>query len=272
MSAYSGFNKLSANTYIHQPPNTSTSTSISTSTSPKSIIILCTWMAAQPKLISRYADRLILDFPESIILLITTSVGEFINLPSETWSHRLDPLVEVLLSYPEAPLCGCVYSNGGVHALNQLAGAYQSRTGSALPVEKLVIDSAPGSPQIGVSHRAMILSLQPPLYAYHLASLLLWIYLGTYWTYMVLFGVENPIQVVRDRLNDTNLLKVGGERVYIYSKTDQLVPWDSVESSAKEAKEKGWGVGLEMFQGSKHVAHAVVNKERYWKIVSDTLR
>lgn len=267
MSAYLNFNKLSANTYIHQP-------STSNDTSPKSIIILCTWMAAQPKLISRYADHLISDFPQSIILLITTSVGEFINLPSETWSQRLDPLVEVLLSYPEVPLRGCVYSNGGVHALNQLAGAYQSRTGSTLPIERLVIDSAPGSPEIGVSHRAMILSLQPPSYAYHLASVILWIYLGMYWTYKTLFGVENPIQVVRDRLNDTRLYKVGEdeERVYIYSKTDQLVPWDSVESSANEAEKKGWEIKLEMFQGSKHVAHAVVDKERYWKTVSDTLR
>jgi hypothetical protein len=229
-------------------------------------------MAAQPKLISRYADRLISEFPESVILLITTSVTEFLNLSESKWSDRLSPVIEVILANPELPLKGCVYSNGGVHALNNLARTYHARTGQALMIEKLVVDSAPGSPQIGVSHRAMILSLHPPSYAYHLLSTLLWIYLGLYWVYMTIFNVENPIQRVRDRLNDTRLFKAEGERVYIYSRADQLVPWKWVETSAENATGKGWRVRLEEFKGSKHVAHAVVDKERYWKIVSDTLQ
>lgn len=229
-------------------------------------------MAAQPKLISRYADRLISELPESVILLITTSVNEFLNLSESKWSDGLSPVVEVILAHPEVPLRGCVYSNGGVHALNNLARTYHARTSHALMIGKLVVDSAPGSPQIGVSHRAMILSLHPPPYAYHLLSTILWIYLGLYWVYMTIFNVENPIQRVRDRLNDIRLFKAEGERVYIYSRADQLVPWEWVETSAENAKGEGWKVRLEEFKGSKHVAHAVVDKERYWKIVSDTLQ
>ena len=228
-------------------------------------------MAAHPKHITRYADRLVLDHPESIVVLITTSVREFITLGESRWSERLDPIIELLLAHPSVPLRGCIYSNGGACALNNLARAYRARTGIPLEVKGLVLDSTPGSPELRIGHRAIMLSLQPPYWAYHITHFILWIYLGLYWLYMALPGTENPVEVVRDRLNDTRLFQPRGGRVYVYSKADQLVPWDWVESSAKEAEQKGWEVRLEEFKGSKHVAHAVVDKERYWKIVQDTL-
>lgn len=89
---------------------------------------------------------------------------------------------------------------------------------------------------------------------------------------MAVFRVENPIEGVRARMNDSRLFERGKERVYIYSKADKLVDWEWVEASARDAEKQRWGIRLEEFRGSKHVAHAVGDKERYWKIVSDTLQ
>lgn len=262
--AYTNFDRLTPNVHLHTPAHSSAN-----GNGP--IIVLCTWMAAHPKLVSRYADRFVADLPDSIIILITSSVVDFINLSISGWAERVGPAVDVLLAHPERAVHGAIYSNGGANALIQLAQAYRTKTHTPLGIGKLIIDSAPGSPEIGVSHRAMMLSTNPPKLIWGLASVLMWIYLVLYWIYMALSGVENPIEGVRQRLNDTALLKEGGERVYVYSKTDQLVPWEWVEASARQAAQRGWQTRLEEFKGSKHVAHAVVDKERYWKLIGNSL-
>lgn len=274
MATYANFDRLSPNVYLHEPPSTDTTTPApaNTGSSTTPIILLCTWMSAQPRLVSRYADRFITDFPHSTVVLVTANLSDMIHLSEQKWSERVSPLIDLLASRRGSPVHACIYSNGGSSTLIQIALAYRARTkGSTLPIKELIIDSAPGSPEITVSHRATLLSISPPTFAYHLAWVLVWVYLAICWTYMGVFGVENPIEVIRQQLNDPKLFEPKTERVYIYSQTDQMVPYDWVESSAAQAKQRGWSVRMEEFKGSKHVAHAVVDKERYWQTVKDTL-
>lgn len=174
--------------------------------------------------------------------------------------------MDLLLAQPDSLVYGVAYSNGGLQSLIQLALAYRTKTGQALQLKSNVLDSAPGSPEITVAHRAMMLSFNLPSLAYYPASILLWLYLALTWIYMLVSGAMNPIDAVRDRINDTTLFKPG-KRVYIYSKEDQMVPWTWVEANASLAGRRGWAVEKEMFKGSKHVAHAMLDKERYWDII-----
>jgi hypothetical protein len=40
-----------------------------------------------------------------------------------------------------------------------------------------------------------------------------------------------------------------------------------VLANARLAEKRGWAVEQEEFKGSKHVAHAVVDRDRYWSII-----
>jgi pimeloyl-ACP methyl ester carboxylesterase len=58
-------------------------------------------------------------------------------------------------------------------------------------------------------------------------------------------------------------------RLYMYSPTDLLIPYQNVEAHAMAAKASGIEVRLEKFEGTSHVAHirGAENQKRYWDAV-----
>ena len=77
---------------------------------------------------------------------------------------------------------------------------------------------------------------------------------------------------LRRDLNDPSLFSKAAPRLYIYSKTDQMVDYKDVQSHAAEAKGKGWSVRTDMFEGSKHVGHLMVDGDRYWEDVKSVVQ
>lgn len=53
-------------------------------------------------------------------------------------------------------------------------------------------------------------------------------------------------------------------RLYVYSASDKIVPFDLIEAHIDEAKGKGLDVAIEKFETSAHVSHARKDPERYW--------
>lgn len=108
---------------------------------------------------------------------------------------------------------------------------------------------------------------------------MLWTFLHLWGLVLTITGDIDPITKIGNDLNDTSLWEVddvkkgkkGCKRVYVFSETDSIVPHDAVRLRSREAREKGWDVVLEEFRGSRHVAHALSDKERYWKIVKDVM-
>ena len=68
-------------------------------------------------------------------------------------------------------------------------------------------------------------------------------------------------------LNDSSLFPAPTTRLYLYSKGDDLVLWQDVESHAAVAKQKGYDVRTELFDGSQHVGHVMLDRDRYWNTV-----
>lgn len=258
MAIYENFQELASLVHLYTPSE------IVPDDSP--IIILCTWVGASPKMIGAYTKAYIKNVPTATIILITSSINSVMNLPVAKWAKEVDPVIDIIIAHRSKPIYACAYSNGGLQSLVQLAQAYRARTKSTIDIKATVLDSAPGSPEITVAHRAALLSANPPTIAYYPVSILIWLYLGGYWTVMTLRGVENPMADARTKINDTDLFRPG-QRVYIYCKEDQLVPWEWVETNAESAEQKGWEVRKELFADSNHVAHALTDKERYWQIV-----
>lgn len=70
----------------------------------------------------------------------------------------------------------------------------------------------------------------------------------------------------RQAINDKRVVGEG-RRLYVYSKEDDMVDWNAVEDHGREAEERGFGVQLEMFEGSGHAAHMLKDGTRYWASV-----
>lgn len=92
-----------------------------------------------------------------------------------------------------------------------------------------------------------------------------------------IFGSENAIVKTRRVLNDPSgaLLRAEIPRRYLYSQTDTMVPWKDVVSHAAEARKNlkaDGNANIECieFERSGHVAHMMVDKERYWRVIRET--
>ncbi|KAL9102539.1 MAG: hypothetical protein Q9163_002318 [Psora crenata] len=69
-------------------------------------------------------------------------------------------------------------------------------------------------------------------------------------------------------LNDPALLSLDALKVYFYSKEDRLVQWQDIERHVATARERGWEVKSELFEGTPHFKHAKgAGEERYWGLV-----
>lgn len=87
------------------------------------------------------------------------------------------------------------------------------------------------------------------------------------WLQRHVVGTENVITRVRRELNDPLFFPTEARRVYIYSKTDDMVDWETVEEHAIGAEEDGCQVERERFNSSKHVGHMMEDSKRYWTAV-----
>lgn len=79
---------------------------------------------------------------------------------------------------------------------------------------------------------------------------------------------------LRETLHTTNTLALPSSptpncapRLYVYSVSDRIVPFDLIEAHIDEATGKGLDVAVEKFETSAHVSHARKNPERYWGAV-----
>ena len=238
---YPGFERLSPIVYLKD------AATYSNDASP-CLIILCVWMGASSRLVAKYTSQYIELFPDSSILLLTTTPQTMFLISTANHHRLLTPAVEVLQRYPDQSFTAAIYSNGGVSSLTSLAKVYLQTTGRALPVQNMLIDSAPGDPtDLASGQKAMFISLPPVLRRNpqgRLFSGIIWL-LFYLWAMIIHLGIAlNPILTFRTALNDSNLLASGGKRTYVYSKEDEMVSWGAVESSAKDAEGKGWIVGL----------------------------
>ncbi|WEW56388.1 hypothetical protein PRK78_001831 [Emydomyces testavorans] len=245
-------------------------------------IMLFFWMNAAHRTAAKYASEYSHLAPNARIISIFTSALDFFIRTSDTAQRRrIGPVLDAILSTEgigdgndgdRGRLYIHVFSNGGSITLNRVAAAYRDLTGKPLPVNALLIDSAPGKTSLAGAVRALSYSFpafflwRVMVFAFVWAWLLSSAFLGT------LLRRKHPAHRLREELNDPGLISVGAERCYVYSKEDDLISWEHVEEHAGQARMKGWKVSREMFAGSPHVGHMRTDPQRYWKIVARLLK
>lgn len=281
------FHKLGEQIFYDKPESNTTRKS-----EDPDIIVLFTWLYALPKHISKYTSQYRKLYPSVPILLLKQDGPDMIWRPHLFQMENLQTAVDVIQSLQKSQgklsVLAHAWSNGGCYTATQFAEAYalygpravnQEAKPPALPLSALIIDSAPS----GVSMRSGFVALSQGLPASWPGPLKLFCG-GFIWSTMSasalignLFGVEGTITGMRRKLNEPDgpFIHGGIPRMYIYSDTDELIPWRDVEEHAEQAQRAlkntvAGGVPIvrkEKFEGSKHVSHAVVDPERYWRIV-----
>ena len=240
---------------------------------PTVTIVVLFWMGASTRNAAKYLAEYVRMAPQARIIFILTSPTQiFLHMSKRSWRTRIIVAEAIRSSVSRnIPLYFHTFSNGGAFTLESLASYYRHKEGKPLPAKALLIDSAPGHTSVSRAHKALSYSF-PKFFVFRiLSSILTWAGLLLARLYGKLRGIKPPSQRAVEALNDTSLIDIGAKKCYLYSETDELIPWKDVEEHAAEAKQRGWEVSWEKFIGSAHVSHMRTDPKRYWEIVSKYL-
>ena len=191
-----------------------------------------------------------------------------------TQQTHLLPCIAILQEHTKTPQYSIllhIFSNSGAHTACQLAHAYRSQAGTALPLGAMILDSAPATGKFRTMSQGFTAGLPSTTMIGKLLSLVVYGLIGAIILKETILGEENFVEKLRRDLNDAEVLTAKRGRLYIYSREDKVVDWVDVESHARDAEEQAGGkegVRLERWVGSSHVAHRGKDSKRYWDVIT----
>ena len=232
------------------------------------IILLFTWAAAHPRNIANYIASYSMYFPSAQIFSFTTSFTDVLHYsPASKRKQLAHAVEEIRQASPTTRISVHLFSNGGAFKMTQFASLYRDITGKVLPIQAMILDSAPGKALYWKTIAAINYGLPKKWHLRWPLSLLAHLLVIYFVLIAKLPGRVDRIKHIRRDTNNPRLVDVRARRCYIYSKTDDLVGWRDVEDHADDAEARGWNVRKEEFKGSRHVAHVTIHEERYWRTV-----
>ncbi|KAI9758707.1 MAG: hypothetical protein M4579_002882 [Chaenotheca gracillima] len=265
--------RLSANVYLQESKSEGIGNSIKhgpSKAAPPNTILLFTWMDAPKRPIAKYVAGYAAHYPSSRIILVTSEQADFMYRTEATQRKRLEPVINAVQADNEARVLVHLFSNGGGAQTCRVAALYRKTTGKLLPFQGLILDSAPGGRDYMSGVRAFSQALPKQFFLRLIGLVAIHLTIVSAFVIGVVFRKESPIARIARNLNDAKLMDPRASRSYIYSESDELVPWQEVEQHSIEAEQKGWIVRREKFQGSTHVGHLRVDERRYWSVVEET--
>ncbi|EFW98914.1 duf829 domain containing protein [Grosmannia clavigera kw1407] len=295
--------KLSDIVHLYRPPVAASSIT----TGAPALVIVCSWMDAQPlhiaKYLAPYRDGLVFPGanPPTLLLIrsnralvFTRARGAAAVKPAVSVVQGFLPELQQSQSEDQPPrLLVHLFSNGGGIMLNHLYNALAAGGDVYLPRHVTIFDSCPGHFRYNVAVGTMTVGLWRRPLLVRLATLsVVHTLVSAFWLRTKLWtlairlsrwprsgGSNNePNQIAetvlddawipQNRKNGPNRNEVS--RVYLYSIEDQLVSAEDVEEHAAEARAQGFTVTrMVLFPESGHVTHARTDPERYWRAVQE---
>lgn len=282
------FTRLSNQVYVQEAlPSTSSATS---STDPTTVIIYG-WGDALPKHVSKYVVGYRTLFPAARLILIFSPILKALYQTLEARAETMVPVIETIYG-PLSSLSGAspdlftrervllqVMSNtGGMNCAATLYAFSRATNGNIFPHDLMICDSTPGStaflPNIAPWSRAMTLGAIPRslssipglfMATQCLAAIFLASLHGLGWV----LGATSAAEYSTAAVNNLTLSDVSANKLYLYSKEDDIIYWEDIEKHAADARSKGWDVSLEVFQGTPHVGHMKAHPQQYWEAISN---
>lgn len=265
------FTQLGPAIWLREPSPSHSQASPPPSSSPPSFIILCTWVGAQHKHITKYTTEYLRRYPTTTLLVLESNLADMTYRTDAAQQTRFLPARHVLQAHlqPSPTSSGIVlhaFSNGGAHTATQLLATLPPR------LRALILDSTPSSVHYTRSIAAIIAPLSKSPLLKLLALPFIHLLLCIIFLSDKVLGFENVIARARGRLNSSAFIGLKVPRLYLYSDADEMVGAEDVETHAEEARRAGYGeVDMLLFEGSAHCAHALRYGERYWEGVAGLL-
>ncbi|KAK5997930.1 hypothetical protein PT974_00297 [Cladobotryum mycophilum] len=267
--------KLSSEVSIYRPSETDATAA--TPNSPK-LIIIASWTNASDVHVAKYIIKYKEVFPQAEIALIKSTSGLFFNPPRIVEAvKKVIPIIKSTFdtgsssSSSQPELLIHIFSNGGSSSIASLYDAYAASATEGedkiLPQHVTIIDSAPS--EFAAERLVAFLQVGVPTVQRLLTAPILYL-VGYSWGLLVAIGALTDWLSVWGNTHNDNERNNEARRIYIYSESDVLVDYRTVESHASAAEKKGFNVQKEKFVGSAHVAHARKDEDRYWNIVQKT--
>ncbi|KAI1848251.1 hypothetical protein JX265_004200 [Neoarthrinium moseri] len=274
-SRFPGFIKLSDQVYLRPADDTNNTAVISGSPDPTTILLYA-WGDAQPKHIAKYISGYLALFPNARLLIVLGPMIKMFYKSHEQRSKGMEVVLNAMQgaeSAEERVLVHAMSNTGGVNYAATL-NAYSQRYpgGSPLVHTLSVFDSTPGSSSffanLGPWSRAMAIGAASwfpgPLFIMQAFAI---IFLLVTHGVMFALGHSSPAVFSTKAINNPELEDKAAARLYLYSKSDEIINWEAVEEHAAEAKGKGFQVDLERFEETPHVGHLRAHPEKYWAAV-----
>ncbi|OBT76740.1 hypothetical protein VF21_03869 [Pseudogymnoascus sp. 05NY08] len=270
-----GFTKLAPAIWLREPaPSPSLPlSSLASGLPPPSLVVLCTWIGAQPKHIAKYVAEYLRRYPAASLLVLESNLADMTYSGDGAQQARLGPAYHVLQAHLQPELAGGgivvhAFSNGGAQCAAQVVAALPPAHRTTA-FRAFVLDSCPGEASYTRSANAILLPLAKSpmlkLFAFPFIHLLLCLIVVA----DHVFGFENVVARARRRLNSSAYIAHAVPRLYIYSSADQMVPAPDVEAHAEQARRAGYSdVANLRFEASGHCAHASRYAEQYWGCIA----
>lgn len=248
--------------------------------SSPTIIILYSWGDSNPKHVIKYADGYRNLYPHARLVVVFAPILKAITQTLETRSKTMAPVIDAAFGEDshdpeehkkERILVTAMSNTGGINIASTMH-AYYRRFGVPMPYRLLICDSTPGSteffPNIGRWSHAMALGAAkfmpwPFVITQGIAAFFLGLLHGLCWVFSIQSAAEFSVNAVND-VGENGLSTLNTAKLYLYSKEDEIILWNDIEAHAAEAREKGFDVQLEMFEGTPHVGHMKMHTEQYW--------
>ncbi|KFZ17504.1 hypothetical protein V502_04559 [Pseudogymnoascus sp. VKM F-4520 (FW-2644)] len=266
-----GFTKLAPAIWLREPAP-SPSPPLSSPPSglpPPSLVVLCTWVGAQPKHIAKYVAEYLGRYPAAALLVLESNLANMTYRGDGAQQARLGPARHVLQAHMEPGLAGGgvvvhAFSNGGAQCAAQVVAAVPPAH-RATAFRAFALDSCPGEASYTRSANAILLPLAKSPALKLLAFPFIHLVLCVIFIADRVFGFENVVARARGRLNSSAYIAHAVPRLYIYSSADQMVPAPDVEAHAEQARRAGYSDVTNLrFEASGHCAHASRYAEQYW--------
>ncbi|KAJ8072118.1 hypothetical protein PM082_015676 [Marasmius tenuissimus] len=281
-----GFVAIGEGIYLRKPTTTTTGRD-----QDPNVILIFGWMGAKLGHLQKYTKVHEEMYPDATQVVVRNEPGFFLSREA-TRQRNLRPVVEVLEAV------GCIpknrkengettrprilihsFSNGGASQLYTLAKLLQSRgiaplsyTPTTKPISALIIDSSPASGAIRTGSRAFTLHIRRAIFRIPLQLTLAFLFVLR-WLFDKLTGTPPPFETLKRMLNSPHTLPWMDEktpRTYMYSKKDELVPFEEVDEHVRKGREVAGLVGVrnEVFETARHVDLARTEPGRYWGTTS----
>ncbi|KAJ7497730.1 hypothetical protein FB451DRAFT_1550534 [Mycena latifolia] len=247
------------------------------------IVILFGWMDAPIRLTTKYAMNHRRRWPSSDIAIVQ-SHPSFIWTSEEGRDEILRPLADYLVSTVYRDSKGAcsgillhVISNGGAFQMITLSRVLHSIISSSSNIPRrsirlaTIIDSAPGTGEYSSLLATLTANVKSPAVK-TLTNVPVALFYLVVRLRRAALREENLFTDLHARLQRPDLLPLSDSlapRLYIYSTSDAMVPFTSVEKhiSVLQQSTPPFDVSVKKFTTSPHVLHERDNSARYWTAV-----